>query len=128
VKVPGKYIFFLLLLGLIVALAVYLFFLIIDVNIKINDVLIPLIGFSVSSFIMVVIFHRGQDKDPQSQVFHTLVATGLKFLIDFILAIIWFGLAKKNSSTTVLIFFVLYLTLTLFSVMHVLKALKNKPL
>lgn len=127
-KLPRKYFFFLLLLDIIVAFAGYLVFLLADIRIKYSDVLLLLAGFSAISVVTVVIFHLGQKKDPQGNVFHTLVSMGLKILLDLIIALIWFVLAKKNSTTSVFIFFVLYLTLTLFSVIYLLKELKNKPL
>ncbi|MGE5420811.1 MAG: hypothetical protein ACM3UT_11535 [Chloroflexota bacterium] len=125
---PRKYVFFLLLLNIILALAGYLVILLADITFKYHDVLLLLAGFSVISVVMVMIFHRGQQKDPQGMVMHTLVSIGLKFLLDLILALIWFRIAKKSSSTSLIIFFVLYLTLTLFSVIHITKNLKNKPL
>jgi hypothetical protein len=45
-----------------------------------------------------------------------------------VIALIWFFVAKKTSLQSVLIFFVLYLALTLFSVLIILKTLKNKSL
>jgi hypothetical protein len=45
-----------------------------------------------------------------------------------VLAFIWFIVAKKTSLPSVLIFFVLYLTLTLYSIWVILKTLKNKSL
>lgn len=125
---PRKYVFFLLLLNVILALAGYLLILLADITVKYLDVLLLLGGFSLISVIMVMIFHRGQQKDPQGMVMHTLVSIGLKFLLDLILALIWFRIAKKSSTTSLIIFFVLYLTLTLFSVIHIVKNLKNKPL
>jgi len=84
--------------------------------------------FSVIAIITIIIFLRGQSKDPESQTLHSFVAIGLKFLLEMFLALVWFILAKKTSLHSVLIFFVLYLTLTLFSVSIILKTLKNRSL
>lgn len=127
-KLPQRYVFFLLLLNVIVALAGYLVFLLANRNIRYSDVLLLLAGFSIISLVTVMIFHRGQEKDPQSKVLYTLVSLGLKFLLDLVLALIWFVIAKKTSTTALIIFFVLYLTLTLFSVIYISKILRNKPL
>ncbi len=127
-RIPRRYVFFLLLLNTIVALAGYLVFLLADRNIRYSDVLLLLAGFSLISFVTVMIFHRGQEKDPQSKVLYTLVAIGLKFLLELFLALAWFVIAKKTSTTSLIIFFVLYLMLTLFSVIYILKILKTKPL
>jgi F0F1-type ATP synthase assembly protein I len=128
VKIPRRYVFFLLLLNVIVALAGYLVFLIADRTIRYSDVLLLLAGFSLISLVTVIIFHRGQEKDSQSKVLYTLVSLGLKFLLELVLALLWFVVAKKTSTTSVIIFFVLYLTLTLFSVIYISKILKDKPL
>jgi hypothetical protein len=45
-----------------------------------------------------------------------------------IMALVWFIVAKKTSLTSVFIFFVIYLTLTLFSIFVILKTLNNRPL
>jgi hypothetical protein len=59
---------------------------------------------------------------------HTLVAVSLKFLLDMILALLWFFISKKNSLTYVFLFFVLYLTFTLFTTIVILKILKYRSL
>ncbi len=84
--------------------------------------------FSVISLITLFIFLRGQTKTPDSQTMYSLFAVSLKFLLEMVLALIWFIVTKKTSLQSVFVFFVLYLTLTLFSVWVILKTLKNKSL
>lgn len=100
--------------------------------IKINDffpdLVILSIVFTLISIISVYVFLRGQSKEPQSQTMHTLVSLGIKFLLELILALLWFIVAKKTSSQSVLMFFVLYLTFSLLLIFNVLKTLKNKAL
>jgi hypothetical protein len=93
-----------------------------------SDIVILSCLFSVISAITVFIFLKGQTKEPDSQVVFSLVSIGLKFLLDIILAFIWFIVAKKTFLPHVLIFFVLYLALTLFTVYVIVKTLKNKAL
>jgi hypothetical protein len=45
-----------------------------------------------------------------------------------VLALIWFIVAKKTSLISVVLFFVLYLALSLFSVWVILKTLKHKSI
>lgn len=78
--------------------------------------------------ISFVIFQRGQSRDPQSQTLHTLVSVSVKLLLEMVLALLWFFAAKKTSSGSVFVFFILYLTFSLFSVILILKTLKNKSL
>jgi len=93
-----------------------------------GDIIIPASFFTIIALITLIIFFRGQTKDPESQTLHSLLAVGLKFLLELISALVWFIVAKKTTFSSVLIFFVLYLTLTLFSVFVILKTLKNKSL
>jgi hypothetical protein len=93
-----------------------------------SDIAILSLLFSIISIITLAIFFRGQVKNPESQTQHSLFAVSLKFLLEMILALVWFAVIKKTSGQSVFIFFVIYLTLTLFSVLIILKTLKNKAL
>lgn len=84
--------------------------------------------FSLINIVALFIFHRGQSREPQNQTMHTLVSLSAKFLLELLLIIIWFILAKKTTSESVLMFFVLYLAFSLFLVLNILKTLKNKSL
>jgi hypothetical protein len=83
---------------------------------------------SVLSIITVIIFFKGQTREPESQTLHTLTAVSFKFLLEIILALLWFIVAKKISLQSVIMFFVIYLTLALFSIWVILKTLKNRSL
>ena len=85
-------------------------------------------SFASLSFITILIFFRGQKKDPEGQTMHLLVALGIKFIMELVIALLWFFVAKKTGLASLLLFFVLYLAFTLFSVLVVLKTLKYKPL
>jgi Ca2+/Na+ antiporter len=84
--------------------------------------------FAIIVLISLIIFFRGQSKNPESQTMHSLVAVGLKFLLELFLVFIWFILAKKTGLSSVLLFFVLYLAFTLFLIFVMLKTLKTKSL
>lgn len=127
-KILLKYIFVLLLLNVIVAVAAYLINSIAGIKIPFVDIISLSAAFSFIALITIVIFLRGQTKEPESQTLFSLVSVGLKFLLEMILALVWFIVAKKTSLQSVLIFFVLYLTLTLFSLLIIVKTLKNKSL
>jgi hypothetical protein len=93
-----------------------------------SDIIIPSLVFSFISVITILIFFRGQTRDPESQTFHSLVSLSLKLLLELMFALCWFIFAKKTSIEFILIFFVLYLCLSLFSIGVILKTLKNKDL
>ena len=86
------------------------------------------VSFAFLSLLTLFIFFRGQKKDPQGQTIHLLVALGTKFIAELVIALIWFFVAKKSGLASVMLFFVLYLAFTLYSVLVVLKVLKYKPL
>jgi len=123
-----KYLLLLFLLNILLSAAGYLFIYLTSFNILLSDIIYPALFLSVIAFITLIIFFRGQTKDPESQTFHSLVAVGLKFLLELCLALVWFIVAKKNSLPSVLLFFILYLALTLFSIWVILKTLKNRSL
>jgi ABC-type xylose transport system permease subunit len=82
----------------------------------------------ILSLVFTIIFFRGQQREPGSQALHSLVAVTIKFLSELILAFVWFFIAKKRGIPSVVLFFVLYLTFTLFSILIMVKTLKNKNL
>lgn len=123
-----KYILILLFLNILTGGTGYILVSCFDIALTLINILFLTFLFSVIAIITIIIFLRGQTKDPESQTLHSFVAIGLKFLLEMFLALVWFILAKKTSLHSVLIFFVLYLTLTLFSVSVILKTLKNRSL
>jgi hypothetical protein len=85
-------------------------------------------AFAATAFISVLIFLKGQTKEPGSRIVYTLTAMGAKFLLEMILALFWFFIFKKISFPSVLLFFVLYLAFTLFTVYIILNTLKKNNL
>lgn len=123
-----KYILLLLLLNILLLGTGYFLVSVANLNLFYSDIAILSSVFSIIVLITLVIFLRGQTKEPDSQTMHSLVSVSLKFLLEMVLALVWFIVAKKTSLPSVLIFFGLYLTLTLFSIWVILKTLKSKSL
>lgn len=128
VKSLFRNILYLTALGLFILSAGYFIPLQTGTSSSFTELTILTIVFLFISILSFVIFHRGQSKDPQSQTLHTLVSMSVKLLLEMILALLWFLAAKKTSSGSVLMFFILYLTFSLVFVLLILKTLKNKPL
>ena len=93
-----------------------------------SDLLILSSVFTVIIIVCIVIFTKGQSKAPQKGFMYTLVSMGVKLLLEMILAILWFVVAKKSNVEVVLMFFILYLPFTLFLILTILKTLKKKSL
>jgi hypothetical protein len=123
-----KYLLQLLLLYVLLLLCGYLYVSLVNPGISFREIIILSTLFSIIAFISLVIFLRGQTREPDSQTLHSLTSVSLKFLMEIILALVWFIVAKKTSIASVLMFFVLYLSHTLFLLWVILKTLKNKSL
>jgi hypothetical protein len=91
-------------------------------------VLSLIFSFTVSNLISLLVFIRGLSREPDVQAMHSFVSTGIKFLIELFIALIWFVAAKKTSAEYILLFFVLYLAFSMFSIKVILKSLKKKSL
>lgn len=88
---------------------------------------LPLVaGFALISLSAFMIFFSGVKKDPEGSVFHTLIALGVKMLLSFVLALLFFIVFKNRGTGSVILFFVLYLEFTLFVVFTFLSVLKSK--
>jgi len=118
----------LLLLYVLLLLSGYLFVSVVNPKISLGDIIILSTVFSLIALITITIFLKGQAKEPESQPLYSIVAIGLKFLLEIVSVLLWFIVAKKTSLQSVLMFFVLYLTLTLFTLWVILKTLKHKVL
>jgi hypothetical protein len=120
-----QYSLFLLILSLIIfgiGLILVSFY---NAEILMSDLAWLTFSFYITVMISLFIFLK---KDSRNQAFYTFVSVSLKFLIELIIALIWFLIAKKTSISFILLFFVLYLTFTLFSIFVILNTLKNKTL
>jgi hypothetical protein len=128
VKPALKYTLELIILSFILAGTGILLDSLIHLNIKPLDIIWITMLFSFASFIAITIFFTGQNKEIKSQPVYTLAANTVKFLIELGIALIWFIVAKKISLSSILLFFVLYLTFSMFSIWVILNTLKNKSL
>ncbi|MFZ0281078.1 MAG: hypothetical protein WAL29_05480 [Bacteroidales bacterium] len=97
-------------------------------GIKFGDVPLLTLFFSVITLLSLYIFFRGRNKEPGSQTMHIFVAVSIKLVLELFLALIWFFILKKNGTLSILLFFVLYLAFSLFSIFYMLNSLKNKSL
>ena len=123
-----KKFFWLLLFTIVLGSIVSLVVLATNAVIVLNRALLLIAAFSVISFTTLFIFYSGQSKEAESQLLYTLSAIVLKFLLDAVTALVWFVAGKNFQTQYVLLFFILYLAFTIFSVVSILNALNNKGL
>jgi len=55
-------------------------------------------GFAISALASIIVFFRGAGKNPETSVFATLIALGIKLLLSLVLALLFF-LVLKNRDT-----------------------------
>ena len=127
-KIFGKYIFILLIIEIIILAAGFLVVSNLDVNLLFSEITALSIVFALLAFLILAIAFRGMNKDPDTKTLHIMVALGLKFLIELVFAFLWFFVGKKTGLSSVLLFFVLYLAFTLFSILVIVKTLNYKSL
>jgi hypothetical protein len=123
-----KYTIGLLLLDIIILPAGYLLVTITGVTLRFDEIAVLTLCFSAIVLLSLYIFSRGLKKEPGSQTMHLMVAVSVKMLLEMILALIWFFVAKKTFTSSLLLFFVLYLAFSLYSIILMLNTLKTKPL
>lgn len=127
-KTYYKYLVLLVLLNILIASAGYTLIAVLKVRFLFGDIGWLLFFYSLITMICLYIFSRGQEKDATGRTMHLLIAFGLKFLLEMILAFFWFYIGKKTALSSLILFFVLYLAFTLFSALIMLKTLRTRLL
>jgi hypothetical protein len=123
-----KYLFGLLLIDFLVFLTGYLLIDYTDITLSFSEIIFITLCFFSITLTSLLIFGRGQKKEVSSQTIHILAAIVVKMLLEMILALIWFFVLKKTDTSDLLLFFVLYLAFSLYSIICMLKTLKSKSL
>ena len=128
---PGDFRKFLTGLLLIMLLAFFAGYLLVTLtasSLSLSEIILLSGSYFFITFISLIIFDRGQKKEAGSQTMHILAAISVKMLLEMVLALIWFFVLKKTSPSDLLLFFVLYLTFSLYSIIFMLKTLKSKSI
>jgi len=118
----------LLLICFFIITAGYLLVRFTEIPIVFNDILILTASFSAIGIISAVIFTLGLRKGPEARTMYLMVASTIKLLLEMVLALLWFLIVKKTYMASVILFFVLYLAISLVSIFFMLNTLKSKPL
>jgi hypothetical protein len=94
--------------------------------IPIKNVFLVTGGFTFISLVALIIFFFGQSTDPEKKVISTLAAIGVKMVLSFILALLFFVMLKNKDTGSVILFFILYLAFTFFVFLAFLRIIKRK--
>jgi len=123
-----KFLTGLLLLFLLIITGGYLLVRFIEIPLFFNDIITLAAAFSAIGIISGIIFTTGLKKGPEARTMYLMVASTLKLLLEMVLALLWFLIVKKTYLASVILFFVLYLAISLYSMFFILNTLKSKPL
>jgi hypothetical protein len=83
-------------------------------------------GFAISALASLIVFFRGAGKNPETSVFTTLIALGIKLLLSLVLALLFFVVLKNRDTGSLLLFFILYLAFTVYVILTFLSVLKKR--
>lgn len=92
----------------------------------VNSILLLTGGFAVIAMTALVIFFHGTEGNGEKRVFVTLIAIGVKMLLSFVLALLFIVVCKNKETGSVLLFFILYLTFTVFVFLTFFRIIKKK--
>lgn len=91
-----------------------------------NQFLLTLSFYFLVNLVVISLFFKGKRKDPKKSLLYTFSAISAKFLLYLLFIVIYFLVTKNLSTTYLIVFFILYLAFTLFTVLAIVKALKAK--
>lgn len=76
----------------------------------------------------LIVFSLGERKGEGKDSLFTLLAVGIKFIFSLLLALIWFGVLKESGRGSILLFFVLYLSATIFLIRKIVTEIKRRSI
>lgn len=91
-----------------------------------THIFITIIFFFLVNMGVLLAFFRGLDKNPKKGLLYTFAAISAKFLAYLIFILIFYLLTKNLSSNYLILFFVLYLTFTIFILLTFVKELNTR--
>ena len=86
----SSYSFSLLYLILISLISGYFILRFLKINLSFVDFSALVVCFALITYIVLLVYIKGNSRDPQGRTMHILVALGIKILAELVLALIWF--------------------------------------
>lgn len=87
---------------------------------------ILVISFFMLSVIVLSINFFASRKEADAQSLFNFAAIGVKFVLSAIIALLYFEAFKKSGLNNILLFFILYLTFTVYLMLIIVKSLSNR--
>ena len=89
---------------------------------------ILVVSFFILSSVVLSLNFFGSQKEAGSQTLYNFAAVGVKFVLAAVIALLYFEAFKKSGLNNILLFFILYLTFTVYLMIVIVKSLKNRPI
>jgi len=93
-----------------------------------THIIITIIFFFLINMGVLLAFFRGLDKNPKKGLLYTFAAISAKLLAYLIFILLFYLLTKNLSANYLILFFVLYLTFTIFILLAFVKELKTRKI
>lgn len=93
-----------------------------------SSLIILLVSFFVLSLLVISVSFAGSSKNSESQTLFNFAAVGVKFVLSVVIALLYFEAFKKSGLNNILLFFVLYLTFTVYLLVVIVKVLNIRSL
>jgi len=121
-----KHYIFLLAFALLILLLLFGLNKISPSSFPVKNILLLTGGFAFITMAALVIFFHGTEGSGEKRVFATLIAIGVKMLLSFVLALLFIVVFKNTQTSSVILFFVLYLAFTVFVFLTFFRIVKQK--
>ncbi len=93
-----------------------------------SSLLILVISFFLLSCTVLGINYVGSKRNTETQTLFNFAAIGVKFVLAALIALLYFEAFKKSGLNNILLFFILYLTFTVYLMIVIVKSLNNKSI
>jgi len=93
-----------------------------------ESITIMLVSMFLMSVLIHILIHAGENRETDVQTMLSLAAIGAKFILSALLALVYFKVFKKYGMNNILLFFVVYLCFTVYTVIVTVKALNIRSL
>ncbi|RLD36394.1 MAG: hypothetical protein DRI73_00785 [Bacteroidetes bacterium] len=93
-------------------------------ELNLNSFYLTLSYFLIVNILVLFLFFKGSSINPEKAIIYTLLTISLKFILYISYILIYYLITKNLSKGYLIIFFVLYLAFSFFTLFAVLKELK----
>lgn len=90
-----------------------------------NQFLLTIALYFLVNQVVLYLFFKGRSKAPNKSILYTFAAVSAKFMCYLLFIVIYYLVTKNLSTSYLIVFFILYLAFTLFTVLVIVKVLKS---